>query len=319
MRKWAAFWLVALIWGSSFLLIRIGVEELSPFQVVFIRTGIAAVGINLVLVLLKKRLPLDFKRLFPLIVIGIGNTTIPFALITWGEQSIDSGLAAVLQSSAAFFTMLIAHFVFFDEKLSLKKVAGLILGFLGVVTLASRSWASGTLVVNELTGALAIVLASLFYAVFTIYSRKQINTRYEPIVVSAGAMTFAAISSGILMVLAPYFNGEPATMLVDVSSDVLIAIGLLGLVNTFVAYLMYYWVVQQLGAGRASMVTYVVPAVGLILGVLILNEPLDWQIIVGAALIFCGIAVVNVSIKALRRMANRSAAVDALAVETGRN
>lgn len=319
MRKWAAFWLVALIWGSSFLLIRIGVEELSPFQVVFIRTGIAAVGINLVLVLLKKRLPLDFKRLLPLIVIGIGNTTIPFALITWGEQSIDSGLAAVLQSSAAFFTMLIAHFVFFDEKLSVKKIVGLILGFLGVVTLASRSWASGTLVVNELTGALAIVLASLFYAVFTIYSRKQINTRYEPIVVSAGAMTFAAISSGILMVLAPYFNGEPATMLVDVSSDVLIAIGLLGLVNTFVAYLMYYWVVQQLGAGRASMVTYVVPAVGLILGVLILNEPLDWQIIVGAALIFCGIAVVNVSIKALRRMANRSAGVDALAVETGRN
>ncbi len=319
MRKWAAFWLVALIWGSSFLLIRIGVEELSPFQVVFIRTGIAAIGINLVLVLLKKRLPLDFKRLFPLIVIGIGNTTIPFALITWGEQSIDSGLAAVLQSSAAFFTMLIAHFVFFDEKLSVKKILGLILGFLGVVTLASRSWASGTLVVNELTGALAIVLASLFYAVFTIYSRKQINTRYEPIVVSAGAMTFAAISSGILMVLAPYFNGEPATMLVDVSSDVLIAIGLLGLVNTFVAYLMYYWVVQQLGAGRASMVTYVVPAVGLILGVLILNEPLDWQIIVGAALIFCGIAVVNVSIKALRKMANRSAGVDALAVETGRN
>ena len=316
MRKWAAFWLVALIWGSSFLLIRIGVEELSPFQVVFIRTGIAALGLNLVLLLLKKRLPLDWKRLFPLIVIGIGNTTIPFALITWGEQTIDSGLASVLQSSAAFFTMLLAHFAFTDERLSIKKIAGLILGFLGVLTLASRSWASGTLVVNELTGALAVVLASLFYATFTIYSRKQINARYEPIIVAAGAMTFAAISSGLLMILAPYFNGEPATMLVDVSSDVLIAIGLLGVVNTFVAYLMYYWVVQQLGAGRASMVTYVVPAVGLLLGVLVLSEPLDWQIILGGALVFSGIAVVNISITALRRMASRAGAVEKLAVES---
>jgi len=303
-----------LIWGSSFLLIRIGVSELSPFQVVFIRTGIAAVGINIVLLLLGKRMPLNLKKLFPLIVIGIGNTTIPFALITWGEVTIDSGLAAVLQSSAAFFTMLLAHFAFTDERLSVKKIVGLSLGFIGVVTLASRSWASGTLVINELTGALAVVLASLFYAVFTIYSRKQINARYEPIVVSAGAMTFAAISSGIAMILAPYFNGQPAVMLSEVSPNVLLAIGLLGLINTFVAYLLFYWVVQQLGAGRASMVTYVVPAVGLILGVIILNEPLDWQIIVGALLIFAGIAVVNLTRRVFAWRQTR--AMDQLAAET---
>ena len=314
MRKWAAFWLVALIWGSSFLLIRIGVSELSPFQVVFIRTGIAAVGVNIVLLLLGKRMPLNPKKLFPLIVIGIGNTTIPFALITWGEVTIDSGLAAVLQSSAAFFTMLLAHFAFTDERLSLKKIVGLSLGFIGVVTLASRSWASGTLVINELTGALAVVLASLFYAVFTIYSRKQINARYEPIVVSAGAMTFAAISSGIAMILAPYFNGQPAVMLSEVSPNVLLAIGLLGLINTFVAYLLFYWVVQQLGAGRASMVTYVVPAVGLILGVIILNEPLDWQIVVGALLIFAGIAVVNLTRRVFAWRQTR--AMDQFAAET---
>lgn len=316
MRKWAAFWLVALIWGSSFLLIRIGVEELSPFQVVFIRTGIAAVGLNLVLLLRGQRIPFNLRQLFPLFVIGIGNTTVPFALITWGEVTIDSGLAAVLQSSAAFFTMLIAHFVFHDEKLSLKKIVGLILGFVGVVTLASSSWASGTLIVGELTGALAIVLASLFYALFTIYSRKQINARYDPTVVAAGAMTFAALSSGLLMILAPYFNGEPATPLIEVSSNVLIAISLLGIVNTFVAYLMFYWVVQQLGAGRASMVTYVVPAVGLILGVIVLNEPLYWQILVGAALIFAGIAAVNISVSSVRRLINGSATREQLAVES---
>jgi len=316
LQKWAAFWLVALIWGSSFLLIRIGVEELSPFQVVFIRTGIAAVGLNIVLLLRKKRLPMEWNKLFPLIVIGLGNTTVPFALITWGEQSIDSGLASVLQSSAAFFTMLIAHFVFTDEKLSLKKVIGLSLGFIGVVTLASRSWASGSLVVNELTGALAIVVASLFYAMFTIYSRKQINSTYEPIVVSTGAMTTAAISSGLLMIAAPYFNGEAATLLVDVSSNVLMAIIILGVLNTFVAYLMYYWVVQQLGAGRASMVTYIVPAVGLLLGVIVLSEPLDWRIVLGAALIFSGIAAVNLSWKAFRRRPAPSATVEKLATES---
>lgn len=296
MQKWAGFWILGFIWGSSFLLIRIGVEQLAPFQVVFIRTGIAAVGLNLVLLSRGKHLPLNGRLLVPLLIIGIGNTTIPFALITWGEQAITSGLAAMLQSAASLFTLVLAHFFFIDERITLQKIIGLSVGFLGVVVLGSHSIVDGVVDVPVLTGALAVVLASLFYAIFTIYSRKAIQRRYEPIVVSTGAMTFAAISSGICMVIAPLLGGEAATPLNLISTDVLIAVTLLGLINTFVAYIIYYWIVRELGAARSSMVTYITPGVGLALGAIVLNETVDWRLLVGALLIFGGIAIVNLKV-----------------------
>jgi drug/metabolite transporter (DMT)-like permease len=295
-RKWAAFWFLGIIWGSSFLFIRIGVEQLSPFQLVFIRTGIAAVGLNLVLLAQGKHLPFDRKSLTPLIIIAIGNTTIPFALITWGEKSITSGLAAMLQSAASLFTLVIAHFVFIDERMTPQKVVGLLVGFIGVMILSGQSVVNGQIDMAQFTGAMAVVLASLFYAIFSVYSRRVIQNRFEPLVVSSGAMTFAAISSGILMVIAPLLGGQPAAPLDTVSSDVLISIVLLGLVNTFVAYLIYYWIIRELGAARTSMVTYITPAVGLALGAVVLSEPIDWRLIVGALLIFCGIAIVNLKI-----------------------
>lgn len=292
MSKWASFWLVGLIWGSSFLLIRISVEELNQFQIVFIRTGIAAVGMNLVLLLRGKRLPTDWRSVRSLILVGLGNTAIPFALITWGEKTVESGLAAVLQASATLFTLIIAHFAFADERINLQKIIGLLAGFLGVTLLASRSWGEGQVITGDLIGQGAIVLASLFYATFTVYSRK-VCYDMEPIVVSAGAMTTAAITSGVITYAAPLFGGPAPTSLTDLSSNVLFAVLALGFVNTFIAYLMFYSLVQTLGAARTSMVTYVVPPVGLILGGIFLNEVLDARLLIGAAIIFIGIGIVN--------------------------
>jgi drug/metabolite transporter (DMT)-like permease len=292
MQKWAGFWLLALIWGSSFALIRIGVDELSPFQLVFIRTAIAAVGLNLVLLMRGKHIPFNLRELMPLIVIGIGNTTIPFALITWGEQSIESGLASVLQSSVPLFALIIAHFALSDERITRQKLIGVLVGFCGILLLSSRTLEDGQ-VTNSFWGQMAIIGASLFYAIFATYSRKVIQNRFEPLVVSSGAMITAAISSGILMILAPSFGGEAAVPLAEVSSDVLIAVLILGVVNTFIAYLIFYWIIQQLGAARSTMVTYVIPVFGVTLGVVLLNESVDWRFAVGAVLIFSGIAIVN--------------------------
>ncbi|MBK8024423.1 MAG: EamA family transporter [Chloroflexi bacterium] len=293
MAKWAAFWAVGLIWGSSFLLISVAVKELTPFQVVFIRTGIAALGLNVVLAFRGMHLPFKLRDLLPLIVIGIGNTSLPFALISWGEKSIPSSLAGVLQSTAVFFTMIVAHFAMNDERISLQKIAGITLGFVGVSILATRSVAEEGQITPEFVGALAVVGASLCYAIFTVYSRQQIKDRFPPIMVSAGAMTFAALSSGIAIVVSPLLGGPVATDLATLSRDALGAILLLGGLNTFVAYLMYYWMVRELGAARSSMVTYITPVVSVVLGALILSEPIDGRLIFGAALIFSGIAVVN--------------------------
>src|SRR5829696_2176006 len=137
-RAWAGFWALTFIWGSSFLFIRIGVDEVSTFQLVFLRTAIAALGLSLVAAAQGHRPPTDPAGIRDLVFLGIVNTVIPFSLITWGEKSIESGLAALLQATSALFTLVIAHVMFHDERITPRKVAGLLVGFAGVVVLASR-------------------------------------------------------------------------------------------------------------------------------------------------------------------------------------
>lgn len=296
MNKWVCFWILGLVWGSSYLLIRIGNEQVSPFQLVFIRTAIAAVGLNIVLVARGKHLPFNWKQFYPLLVLGIINTIVPFALITWGEHSIDSGVASVLNSTTAFFTLIIAHFAFADERITWRKLAGVLVGFVGVIVLASSSWASGELHAGSLLGQLAIVLASLSYGFGGTYGRVAMWRFRDPLMVSAGSMTTAAVISGVLMVAAPMLGGQAATPFGEIHGDALVSLVLLGLVNTFIAYLLYYWLIQKLGASRTSMITYVIPPVGIALGALILSEPVDSRLILGGALVLVGIAVVNLRI-----------------------
>ena len=303
-QAWGGFWLLAAIWGSSFLFIRIGVEHIPPFQLVFLRTGIAAIGFHLVLALRGKRIPLDRHSLGTLLFLGLVNTLVPFALITWGETRIESGLASVLQATAALFTLMIAHFSFPDERITWRKLSGLLLGFLGVVVLASRSAGdSGALgdAVGHLLGQAAIIGASLCYAVGGVYGRKAMQQRLEPMMVAAGTMSVAAVCSGIVMVAAPFLGGPAPGSLATLTPTVLGATLALGLVNTFGAYLLFYPLVVILGATRTSMVTYVIPAVGLALGALVLGEALDLRLLLGALLIVGGIAIVNLKLDAVAR------------------
>jgi drug/metabolite transporter (DMT)-like permease len=298
-QAWGGFWLLALIWGSSYLFIRIGVEQLPPFQLVFIRTGIAAIGLNSMVYLRGKRMPLDWKSAGDLLFLGIVNTVIPFALITWGETRIESGLASVLQGTAALFTLVLAHFTFVDERISWRKLAGLLIGFLGVVVLASRSVGdeiSRTSWTVHLLGQLAIVVASFCYALGGTYGRKVMQNRLEPIVVAAGAMTVAAITSGIIAYVSPILGGPPAISLGQLGPRVLGATLALGLVNTFGAYLIFYPLVAVLGAARTSMVTYIIPVVGLVLGTIFLGEQVDLRLTIGAIMIVGGIGIVNLKI-----------------------
>jgi drug/metabolite transporter (DMT)-like permease len=314
-QAWGAFWLLALIWGSSFLFIRIGVEQLPPFQLVFIRTGIAAIGLNIVVYWRGKRLPTDWRSAGNLLFLGAVNTVLPFALITWGETRIESGLASVLQGTAALFTLVIAHFAFADERFSLRKLAGLLIGFLGVVVLASRS--AGDEIAHtdsaaHLLGQAAIIGASFCYALGGTYGRKVMQNRLEPIVVAAGAMTVAAILSGVIAYMSPRLGGPPPVGFEQLEPHVLGAILALGLVNTFGAYLIFYSLLAALGAARTSMVTYVIPVVGLVLGAIFLAEHVDLRLIAGAIMIVGGIGIVNLNMTSLFNWSKLTSTVEAM-------
>ncbi len=292
-RAWILFSLLALIWGSSFMLISIGVKAVHPYHLVIVRTGIAALGMAVVMIATRQRIPRDFKTLGLLFLLGVGNNALPFTLITWGEQTVESGLAGVLQSTTAFFGIIVAHFAFKDERLSVQKVVGIALGFVGVLVLASRSWQDGTLVTGSLTGQLAIIGASLSYACFTALSRHLLKQNLSPVVVSGMAMFGATLAQGALIAANTTFGDLPPAIAHDIALTPFVAIIVLGVLNTFVAYLIFYEVVRVLGSGRSTMITYAVPPVSLFFGVLFLNELLDGFIIVGSLLILGGIAVVN--------------------------
>lgn len=298
-QAWVNFWLLGFIWGSSYLFIRIGVEQLPPFQLVFIRTAIAAVGLNIVLLVRGKRLPTDRRSIMDLLFLGIFNTVFPFTLITWGEIRIESSLASVLQGTAALFTLVLAHFAFVDERITPRKIAGLAVGFLGVVILASRSGGetvAGTDPSWHLFGQLAILAASFCYATGGVFGRKVMQSRLEPIVTAAGAMTVAAITTGIIAHAVPSLAGGAPVALDQLTPRVLGSVLILGFFNTFGAYLIFYSLVATLGAARTSMVTYIIPAVGLVLGAIFLGEAVDSRLILGAALIIGSIAIVNLKL-----------------------
>lgn len=296
---WASFWILGLIWGSSFLLISIGVEDLSATQLVFIRTLIAAIGLNSVVLWRKLSYPRDPKVIRAMMIIGVGNATVPYTLIALSETQIPSGMAAVLQATASLFTLVIAHFAFADERINQKKIMGLVLGFIGVIILSSESFSGGEFNSNMFMGQLAMVGASLCYAIFTVYSRTVIKQKIEPVVVAATTFISSAISGFIFMLIEPSIGGRSAVPLDQLPTDSLFAVLMLGFLNTFIAYLFFYYIVQQLGSFRSVMVTYIVPPVGLILGALILKEEFSAIMLFGALLIFAGIGVINLNFRQL--------------------
>lgn len=298
---WLSFWILGFIWGSSFLLIRISVEALPPTQLVLIRTTTAAVFLNIVLYARGRRIPSDWPTVRALILIGIGNAAIPYTLISFGEQNITSGMAAVLQSTASLFTLVIAHFVFADERITQRKVVGLFVGFSGVIILSSGTINGGEIDVPMLLGQLAVVGASIFYATFITYSRRVLSQNIEPLVVSATTFIAAAAAAGVFMFLEPLLGGQRAMSLTELPARSVFAAFGLGFLNTFIAYMFFYFIIRELGAFRASMVTYIVPVVGMVLGWLVLDEVIAPYMVIGAALIFTGIGIINLQLGDLLR------------------
>jgi drug/metabolite transporter (DMT)-like permease len=303
-RAWVGFWILSLVWGASFLFIRIGVEQLSTFQLVFYRTGIAALGLGAVAWYRGKAIPRDRASIRDLFILGIVNTVIPFALITWGERTIESGLASVLQATAALFAAIVAHFAFQDERLSGRKVIGLAVGFLGVIVLASRSGDDPLSTGGShlhLLGQLAVVVASFSYAIGGMHTRRAIQNRLDPIIAACGAMTVTAVITGAIAYLLPLVGGPAPAPIASLTTRVLWSILALGTVNTFVAYLIFYSIIQTLGVSRVAMCTYVIPVVGLVLGALVLDEVVDLRLLLGSILIVGSVGIVNLDLRAMFR------------------
>jgi len=285
LKEWGAFILLGLIWGSSFLWIKIGVESITPIMLVTLRVSFGLLALLVVMFMRRQAFPHDRNTLLKYVFMGVFNLVVPFLLITWGETKIDSSLASILNAATPLFVIIIAHFWLHDEKITGARLGGLLMGFAGVVVLVLQNLKSEGLQ-GDIWGELAVLLATVSYAVALIFSRRYLRGT-KPVVQSTMILVVATALMWIIMPVADRPVVFPATPLTWIA---VIWLGVLGLC---VAYLLFFYLNNVWGPTRASLVTYVFPVVGVVLGIVFLSEPLTWNMIVGSLLVVGGIVVVN--------------------------
>jgi len=271
------------IWGSTWLFIKLGLEDLPPITFAGIRFLIACAIIFLIIRARHISLPHQRSDWLLLAVTGVLSFTLNYGLIFWAEQHISSGLAAVLQATTPAFGLVIAHVHLPSERMTWAKIVGVVLGICGVGVVFSNqlSIAGG----QALAGCIAVVASSVFVAYSNVLIKAH-GKKLEPAILAAGQMFFGLIP---LLLIGIPVEGNPLhyhwTPLAFVS------LFYLAIVGSVIAFLLYYWLIHHMDVTKTMMISLVTPVVAVILGLLVLREKLDWRTIAGGAMIMSGIAL----------------------------
>jgi drug/metabolite transporter (DMT)-like permease len=290
---------LALIWGASFMLIKIADRELAPATLILGRLGSATLLLAAIAVVrLGPRTTLaELREAWRwLVVVGLVNTAVPFWLLSWGETRIDSGLASIIQGAVPIFNALIAFGFFREARVGGLRLLGLAIGFVGVALLVEAQPH------GKLLAALAVVAMALCYAIGTLLAGRHLRGT-SPLVValaSTGVSTFAAFPAGVLQAPAGMWKGET-----------IMAILVLGLVGTAIAYLLFFALIQRAGANYATLVTYLVPPIALAYGAIFLDESFGAAAFAALGLVLAGVALATGSVRLASLRARRAETCEA--------
>jgi drug/metabolite transporter (DMT)-like permease len=286
LRAWLpAFLPLAAIWGTSFLFIKVGVRELHPLWLTFGRVATGAAVLLIILLVTRDRLPREPRAWAHLAVVGALGVTAPFTLFGFGEERVSSVLAGIWNAATPLVALPLAALVFRTEVLTRARVAGIAIGFAGVlVVLAVWRGVGGT----QLTGQLMCFGAAMCYAVAIPYQRKFLAGRPGSGVSFAAGQLLAALVQ--LAVLAPLVAGAPPVP-TELSPEVIASVLALGAFGTGLAFVINMRTIRLAGASTAATVTYLIPIVAVLIGALALDEHLTWYQPVGALIVLSGVAV----------------------------
>jgi drug/metabolite transporter (DMT)-like permease len=287
-RHLAMLFVLAAIWGSSFMFIKVAVREIAPSTALLGRLGLAALALLVVSLLrepLRETISVFRTRAVPLVVVGVVNTALPVYLLFWAETRIDSGTAAIFQATAPLGSAVFAYFFVHAERVNGQRLVGLFLGLAGVALLV------GSLPSGSIVAGLAVVASAMCYAAAGLYTGLKLAD--VPILAVAlwtlAVATLVVLPAGILQAPSETPGWKPIASVI-----------VLGLVGTAFAYLLYYELVSGAGASRAILITYLVPPAALIYGVVFLGEELTVQAVGALGLILGGVAL-GTSALAIRR------------------
>lgn len=280
---WGLLLILCFVWSLSFLLAEILLESVRPFTIVFNRVFFASIVMVILIKLLGKRFPASRKNIFLLFLLGLTNNAIPFSAIVYGQQFITGGLASIINTNTAFFTLILSSMMFVDERLTMIRLLGIILGITGVIIAIGPSELLSLSVDN--LGQQCIILATLCYAISTTMARKFIKG-VDPLVSVTVMLLSSAFWMGIIVL---YMEGLP---LFTPSTVNIISIGLLAVLSTSLAYILYFMLLERAGAGTTTLVTVLIPPFAMIMDAIILKEEITSPQVAGFMFVAVGVVMV---------------------------
>jgi len=281
--EWLLILVLSVIWGGSFFFIEVAVSEVTPFTLVLFRVGLAAMALLLFGYLTGRRMPANLPLWGAFLMMGVLNNLVPFSLIVWSQQHIQSSLASILNATTPIFSVVLAHFLTREERLTVNRGAGVFLGWLGVALLIGVESLEGFDL--QIMGYVAVLGAALSYACAAIFGRRFKGV--PPITVTTGMLC----CSTLMMIPLVLIFEQPFA--IHPSLTTWGAILGLSLVSTSLAYLIYFKVLATAGATNILLVTFLIPVSAILLGVFILGERLGWNALGGMLLIFTGLIAID--------------------------
>ena len=281
--EWLLIGVLSVVWGGSFFFIEVAVAEVTPLTLVLCRVGLAAMVLLSYGALTGRRIPRDPSLWGAFMVLGALNNLLPFSLIAWSQQHIQSSLASILNATTPVFSVVLAHFLTGEERLTVNRAAGVLLSWLGVALLIGIESLGGLDL--KIAGYTAVLGAALCYACAAIFGRRF--KQVPPITVSTGMLCCSTL------MLIPLAAGVEDPLALHPGLTTWGAILGLSIVSTALAYLIYFRVLATAGATNILLVTFLIPISAILLGVLILGERLAWNALGGMLLIFAGLVAID--------------------------
>jgi len=276
---------LVMLWGTSFLVTAISVRTIDPVSIVFYRLVLGALVLALVVFARGQSFPRELRIWGGFLLMAIAGNALPFFLITWGQQSVNSGVAGMIMAIMPLMTMLLAHYLVKGETLNRYKIIGFTLGITGIVILLGPVFEGGG---RALVSGLAIFTAATCYAVNTILIKRL--PRFSPMVGACGVLIMASILMlPIWLTLAPENN--------SISQDSMLAVIWLGIGPTGIATIILFAVIDRAGPTFLSTINYLIPVVAFFAGAWLLSEPVSWQHYVALVTILGGIAITRVRVQ----------------------
>ncbi|KXF78679.1 ABC transporter permease [Paramesorhizobium deserti] len=284
--EWALLLVLSVLWGGSFFFVGVAVKELPPLTIVVSRVALAALALHLVIRVMGMRLPRTREVWAAFLGMGLLNNVVPFCLIVWGQTHIASGVASILNATTPLFTVVVAHCLTADEKMTGGRLFGVLAGFTGVAIMIGGAAlnASGLGVLAQL----GILAAALSYAFAGVFGRRFRAMGIAPLVTATGQVTASSLMLLPLMLIVdrPWALSWP-------SANAAAAVIGLALLSTALAYILYFRILATAGATNIALVTFLIPVSAIFLGVLLLGERLESRHVAGMTLIAIGLAAVD--------------------------